>query len=133
MTVPAVTGEGAGATELPTVDDQTAALESSGGATQAVAATVAAGATETGQVADAPAGSHLLRVACTSSDGAPLTVTVTAAGTELTSYQAPCIPTFEGGTTLADSDAFQVPGGAVDVTVVAASESSFAVGLVAAG
>lgn len=133
MSVPAVTGEGAGATELPAVEDQSAALEASGGAIEALAATVAAGATETAQVAEAPAGSHLLRVACTSSDGAPLTVTVTSAGSELTSYQAPCIPTFEGGTTMADSDPFDVPGGPVDVIVVSPSESSYAVGLVAAG
>lgn len=129
--VPAITGEGQGATELPTVDDQKAALAASGEATEALAATVAEGATEKAQIAEAAAGSYTVRVVCTSKDGAPVTVTLASAGADLTSYQAPCTPVFEGGTMIADSDPFQVPGGAVDVTVVANTESAVAVGLAA--
>ncbi|MBO3088149.1 hypothetical protein [Cellulomonas dongxiuzhuiae] len=133
LSPPPVTGEGKGATELPPVADQSAALEAAGGAVQALAAEIAGGATETAQVAETTAGPHLLRVACTSSDGAPVTVTVAAGGNDLTSYQAPCIPMIEGGSTMADSDAFEVPGGPVDVSAVAASDSTVAVGLVPAG
>ncbi|UZN02642.1 hypothetical protein [Cellulomonas sp. S1-8] len=131
--VPAITGEGRGGTELPSVEDQQGALGAAGDATEVLAAPLAEGATETAQVAEATAGPHLLRVACTSKDGAPVIVTVTAAGAELTSYQAPCTPVFQGGTTVADSDPFDVPAGALDVSVVAATEAVVAVGLVAAG
>jgi len=129
----APTIEGRGDTELPTPDDQQAVLEDSGDATSAVTALLAAGASESGQVTGAQAGSHLLRVVCTSSDGAPVTVTVTAGESELTSYQAACVPMFQGGATMADSDAFEVPAGDVAISVTAAAESSVAVGLVPAG
>ncbi|GIG40279.1 hypothetical protein [Cellulomonas phragmiteti] len=133
LSLPPITGEGRGSTELPALEDQTGALEASGGGPAALAATIAAGATEAGQVAEAAAGSYTLRVACTSSDGAPLTITVSAAGSDLTQYQAPCTPVFQGGTTMADSDPFQVPGGPLELGVVAASDSAVAVGLVPAG
>ncbi len=129
----APTIEGRGDTELPTPDEQQAVLEDSGDAASAVTALLAAGASESGQVTGAQAGSHLLRVVCTSSDGAPVTVTVTAGDSELTSYQAACVPVFQGGATMADSDAFEVPAGDVDISVTAAAESSVAVGLVPVG
>jgi len=40
---------------------------------------------------------------------------------------------FQGGATMADSDAFEVPAGDVAISVTAAAESSVAVGLVPAG
>ena len=123
---------GRGGTELPTPDEQQAALESAGEVTQVLAAAIAPDAPEVAQVAEAPTGPHVVRVACTSSDGAPLTITVSAGGQDLTSYQAACVPVFQGGATIADSDPFELPGGAVDVNVVAASESVAAVGLAAA-
>ena len=121
--------KGTGNSELPTVDDQRAALQAAGESAEVVVTTVAGDATATGQVADVAAGPHMLRVVCTSSDGAPVTVTVTAGEAELTSYQAPCVPVYQGGTTMADSDPFEVPAGAVDVTVAAGAESVVAVGL----
>jgi len=129
-TIPAI--EGRGDQELPTADAQREALAAAGEVTEALVAPLAAGATETAQVPDAPAGSYLLRVVCTSSDGAPVVVTVRGGETELTSYQAPCVPVYQGGSTMADSDVFEVPGGALDVTVTAAAESVVAVGLAAA-
>ncbi|MBO0920177.1 hypothetical protein J1G42_04965 [Cellulomonas sp. zg-ZUI222] len=133
--IAAPTVPGRGQTELPTVEEQQEALASAGESTEAFAAPLDAGESEVGQVADVPAGPYLLRVVCTSSDGGPVTVTVAAAadGTELTSYQAPCAPVFQGGSTMADSDPFEVPAGAVDVGVTAAADSVVAVGLVAAG
>jgi len=125
--------EGRGESDLPTADEQQAALVATGDVTEVLAAVLDEGAEEAAQVADAPAGPHLLRVVCTSSDGAPVVVTVSAAGSDLTSYQAPCVPVFQGGATMADSDAFEVPGGALDVAVAATTESVVAVGLVAAG
>lgn len=132
LTAPAPTGASDEPAGLPSVDDQRGALAAAGDATEALVAPVAAGATGTAQVADATAGTYRLRVVCTSTDGAPVVVTVSAAGGELTSYQAPCIPVFEGGATMADSDVFDVPAGALDVSVEAAAESVVAVGLVAA-
>jgi len=126
--VPEITGRGG--TELPSQEDVRAALDD---ATEAFAGQVDAAGTGTGQVADAAAGPHVLRVVCTSTDGAPVTVSVSAAGADLTSYQAPCAPVFQGGSTMAESDAFEVPAGALDVSVAANSESVVAVGLVAAG
>lgn len=132
--IAAPTVPGRGQTELPTVEEQQEALASAGESTEAFAAPLDAGESEVGQVADVPAGAHLLRVVCTSSDGAPVTVTVAAAdGAELTSYQAPCVPVFQGGSTMAESDPFEIPGGTVDVGVKAAADSVVAVGLVAAG
>ncbi len=131
--IAAPTVPGRGQTELPTVAEQQEALAAAGESTEAFAAALEAGQSEVGQVADVPGGPHLLRVVCTSSDGGPVTVTVVAAGTELTSYQAPCVPVFQGGSTMADSDPFEVPAGPVDVGVTAAAESVVAVGLVAAG
>lgn len=125
-------GKGTGNSELPTVDDQRGALQAAGESAEALVSVVAGDATATGQVADVAAGPHVLRVVCTSSDGAPLTVTVAAGETELTSYQAPCVPVYQGGTTMADSDAFEVPAGTVDITVAAGAESVVAVGLAAA-
>jgi len=131
MAAPTVPGRGG--TELPTVADQQEALAAGGDATEAFAAPVDAGGTEVGQVPDVAAGSYLLRVVCTSSDGGPVTVTVAASGADLTSYQAPCVPVFQGGSTMADSDPFEVPGGVLDVGVTASADSVVAVGLVPAG
>ncbi|ADG75831.1 hypothetical protein Cfla_2948 [Cellulomonas flavigena DSM 20109] len=122
---------GRGGTELPSADDQRAALESSGDAVFVLSAEISPDAPESVKVEEAPAGTHVVRVACTSSDGAPLTITVSAGGQDLTSYQAACVPVFQGGATIADSDPFELPGGAVDVNVVAAAESVAAVGLAA--
>ena len=132
MDMGAPTIEGRGGTELPSLDENTAVLEDAGGTSPVVAATLDAEGTESEQVAGVEAGSYVLRVVCTSSDGAPVTVTVTAGDSELTSYQAACVPVFQGGSTMADSDAFEVPAGDVQVSVEAASESVVAVGLVPA-
>lgn len=128
----APTIEGRGGTELPGVEENAEVLESAGEATPVVSAQLDAGATETGTAAGAEAGPHLLRVVCSSSDGAPVTIVVTAGESELTSYQGACVPVFQGGSTMTDSDAFEVPGGDVEVKVTAASESVVAVGLVPA-
>ena len=122
---------GRGGRELPAAAHHNAALESSGEAVFVLSADISPDAPESVKVEDAPAGPHVVRVACTSADGAPLTITVSAGGQDLTSYQAACVPVFQGGATIADSDAFELPGGAVDVNVVAASESVAAVGLAA--
>lgn len=123
---------GRGGTELPSADEQKAALDSFGDYVSVLAAEISPDAPESAKVEDAPAGTHVVRVACSSSDGAPLTITVSAEGKDLTSYQAACVPVFQGGATIADSDPFELPGGAVDVNVVAASQSVAAVGLAAA-
>lgn len=122
---------GRGGTELPSADDQKAALDSFGEYVFVLSSEISPDAPESVKVEDSTAGSHVVRVACTSSDGAPLTITVSAEGKDLTSYQAACVPVFQGGATIADSDPFELPGGAVDVNVVAASESVAAVGLAA--
>ncbi len=128
---PPITGEGRGGSELPAPEDQAAALESSGAVVEVFSGALAEGETGSGQVADVAAGTQLLRVVCTSQDGAPVTVTVTAGDDEVTSYPAPCAPVFQGGATMSDSDAFDVPGGALDVTVTANTGSVAAVGLIA--
>lgn len=133
VSMPPVTGEGLGATELPPAADLEAALASTGDVTAGYAGAVTPDAPVAVQAADVAAGSVLLRVACTSDDGAPVTVGVSAAGAPLTSYQAPCVAVIEGGSTMADSDPFQVPGGAVDLTVEAPAEAVVAIGFVAAG
>lgn len=131
MTIPAIEGRGEDMT-LPEATEQSAALASTGDVVEAWSGALAADEEQTGQ-AEVAAGQQSLRVACTSEDGAPVTVTVSAAGEEVTSFQAPCVPVYQGGTTMADGDPFEVPGGVVDVVVVAAAASTVAVGLVAAG
>ena len=132
VSMPPVTGEGLGATELPPAEDLEAVLTSSGDVTGGFTGNVTPEAPVTADVPEVAAGSVLLRVACTSDDGAPVTVSVAAAGAPLTSYQAPCVPVFEGGSTMADSDAFQVPGGALQLTVEAPAEAVVAIGFVPA-
>lgn len=131
--VSAPTGAGQTTPEPPTPDDQRAALASAGDATDLFAGEVTGGASQQASVADVAAGSYAPRVVCTSADGAPVTVTVVAAGAELASYEAPCVPLIEGGATMADGSSFDVPGGALDVTVAAVTDAVVAVGLVPAG
>ncbi|WP_152667266.1 hypothetical protein [Cellulomonas sp. FA1] len=132
-TSPVAPRAGAGASEPPSPDDQRAVLAQTGDATEAFAGAVAGGGTQRATLADVTAGSYAPRVVCTSDDGAPVTVTVVADGAEVASSEAPCVPLVEGGATMADGPSFDLPGGAVDVTVTAATDAVVAVGLVAAG